>query len=250
VSCLYLAPGLARAPQPVGGPRPHAEPAPNPSLTALATASMSTSPQPPAPTALPEPAETTEAPRERVQTAAARSTTPRRPATPGGTPFDPARSDDAVAPAPVSEVTSAAVTPDRLTLRWPPASDNVGVVSYRVLLNGYEVASTPTTHATVRWFNDDARDHIVQVRALDAAGNESLASPSLLVARPTPSPSPSPTPDPSTEPDPSVSPNPEPTPSASPTEPSQEIPDSSEPDEGEEPTVTTSPQPVPSAGDR
>jgi hypothetical protein len=148
----------------------------------------------------------------------------------------------------VTEVTSAAVTPDRLTLHWPPASDNVGVVSYRVLLNGYEVASTPATHATVRWFNDDARDHIVQVRALDAAGNESPASPSLLVARPTPSPSPSSSP--STEPDPSDSPTPEPTPSASPTEPSQEIPESSEPAKGEEPTVTTSPQPVPSAGAR
>jgi hypothetical protein len=215
-----------------------------------ATASMSTSPEPPAPTPVPEPAETTEPPHDRFQTTDARSTTPRRPAGPGGTPFDPARADDAVAPAPVSEVTSAAVTPDRLTLRWPPASDNVGVVSYRVLLNGYEVASTPATHATVRWFNDDAREHIVQVRALDAAGNESPASPSLLVARPTPSPSPSPTPDPSTEPDPSGSPAPEPTPSASPTEPSQEIPGSSEPDEGEEPTVTTSPRPVSSAGER
>jgi hypothetical protein len=135
------------------------------------------------------------------------------------------------------------VTPDRLTLRWPATNDNVGVVSYHVLLNGYEVATTPATHATVRWFNDDARDHIVQVRAVDAAGNESSASPGLLVARPTPEPSPSPTP--STTPDPSVSPSPDPVPSPSATGPSGEIPQTSTPDKGEESAMPASPQPVP-----
>jgi hypothetical protein len=249
VGCLYLVPGIARAPQPVDGPRPRTEPAAVPSVTAVATTSTSSSPEPRARTVGPEPAATTEAPRDPVQTTAARSTTARRPANPDATPFDPAR-DDAVAPAPVGEVTSAALTPDRLTLRWPAASDNVGVVRYRVLLNGFEVASTPATHATVRWFNDDAREHVVQVRALDAAGNESPASPSLLVSRPTPSPSPSPTPAPSTEPDPSVSPSPEPEPSASATEPSGEIPENSTPDEAQEPTMTPSPQPLPSAGVR
>jgi hypothetical protein len=213
----------------------------------MPTASISTSSRSGAPTTSPQPAGTAEPPRDRVEATAAPSTTARRPSNPGATAFDPTISDDAVAPAPVTEVTSGDVTPDRLTLRWPAASDNVGVASYRVLLNGYEVASTPATHATVRWFNDDARDHIVQVRALDAAGNESPASPSLLVARPTPSPSPSPTPAPSTDPGPSDSPTPEPTPSASVTEPSHEIPESSDPDEAEEPSVTPAPQPHPSA---
>ena len=53
--------------------------------------------------------------------------------------------------------------------------------------------TTPTTSATVRWFNDDTRQQVVQVRAVDAAGNESASSPNLLVERPTPRPTPTPT---------------------------------------------------------
>jgi hypothetical protein len=254
VSCLYLLPGLARSPHQVGDPRPLGGPTPDPSVTSAATDPTSTSASSRARTA-PEPARSTRPPRVRVQPTAARSTMARRPSAPAATPFDPARSDDALAPAPVAVVTSSAVTPDRLTVRWPAARDNVGVVRYRVLLNGYEVASTPVTHATVRWFNDDASQHVIQVRALDAAGNEGTASPALLVARPTPSPTPSsasPSPSPTAAVEPSSSPtaSPSPTPSPSPNEPGAASIASSTPDHGEEPPVTPSPQPTPSVGAR
>ena len=133
-----------------------------------------------------------------------------------------------------------------MTLRWPPASDNVGVVGYRVLLNGYEVTTTPTTHATIRWFNDDARDQVVQVRALDAAGNQSPASPSLVVERPTPAPTPTGTPTPSTRPDPTARPTPQPTPTPSATEPSRDASAGGPVEHGQERPVNPSPSTRPS----
>ena len=70
------------------------------------------------------------------------------------------------------------------------------MIGYRIWLNGYEVASTAETQATVRWFNDDAGQHVVQVKAVDAAGNQSTSSPTLLITRPSTEPAPTPTPTP------------------------------------------------------
>ena len=78
---------------------------------------------------------------------------------------------------------------ERLTVTWPEAGDDTGVVSYRVWLNGFFVLSTQQPRASLHWFNDSST-HVVQVRALDAAGNEGATSPTLLVVRPTPSPAP------------------------------------------------------------
>ena len=75
-------------------------------------------------------------------------------------------------------------------MTWSAATDNVGVVGYKIWLNGFQVASTAETHAELRWFNDDATQHVVQVRALDAAGNQSMSSPTFVVTRPTPAPTP------------------------------------------------------------
>jgi hypothetical protein len=44
------------------------------------------------------------------------------------------------------------------------------VIGYRIWLNGYEVATTAQTRATLRWFNDDEGQHVVQIKAIDAAG--------------------------------------------------------------------------------
>ena len=56
----------------------------------------------------------------------------------------------------MAEIDASNVTTRRLTVSWPAASDNVGVIGYRIWLNGFEVATTTETRAQLRWFNDDA----------------------------------------------------------------------------------------------
>ncbi len=85
-------------------------------------------------------------------------------------------------------------TADQLQLVWAPAIDDVGVIRYRIWLDGYDVKTTVETAAVLDWFNDDSAQHVVQVRAVDAAGNMSEAPATLLVIRPTPAPPPTPEP--------------------------------------------------------
>ena len=94
------------------------------------------------------------------------------------------------------------MTADELSLSWPAASDNRRVIGYRIWLNGYEVATTAETRATLRWFNDDEGQHVVQIKAIDAAGNQSETWSTLLVTRPSPEPTEAPpsTTQPTTEP--------------------------------------------------
>ena len=87
----------------------------------------------------------------------------------------------------VGRLSVTRVDDERLTVTWPAATDDVGVVAYQVWLNGFLVASTPQARASLPWFNDSTT-HVVQVRALDAVGNEGASSPTLLVVRPSPSP--------------------------------------------------------------
>jgi hypothetical protein len=108
---------------------------------------------------------------------------PRRAAA-GATATDPNDTSDKTRPDPVSDLEVVDVTRDTVTLSWRPARDNVGVVGYGVWLNGFRVATTSKVRAKVDLFNDDLAEHVVQVRALDAAGNEGDASASMLVARP------------------------------------------------------------------
>jgi hypothetical protein len=114
---------------------------------------------------------------------------------------------DADPPQPVAEIEASKVTTRRLTISWPAASDNVGVIGYRVWLNGFEVATTAETRARLRWFNADSGQHVVQIRALDAAGNQSQSSPTLVVTRPSPEPTATPTPEPSNSPTPTGEPS-------------------------------------------
>ncbi len=112
---------------------------------------------------------------------------------------------DRTRPSPVTELSVDRVTPETVSLHWAPTRDDEGAVSYRVWLNGYEVAATTDSRATVEWFNDDTDQHVLQVRALDDAGNVSEASRSLLVSRPDTAPSA--TSAPSTEPSIGLSPD-------------------------------------------
>jgi len=213
VGALYLAPSTARSPDQVGGPTVSDEP------TQVFTSGSST--RAPGPGASP------------IGAAGGTATGSTRPSAmptsidygPGGgqrrpvrgaTAYDPKNNDDVEAPTAVESIRPAKVTKGKLSLTWAPASDNVAVVSYRVLLNGFPVATTKQTHAEVSWFNDDVGQHVVQVRAVDRRGNESQSSPTLVVTRPstdpaTPSAEPSPTtapPEPTSPPEPTVTPEP------------------------------------------
>ena len=114
---------------------------------------------------------------------------------------------DSSPPQPVADIEASKVTAHRLTVSWPAASDNVGVIGYRVWLNGFEVATTAETQARLHWFNEDSGRHVVQIRAIDAAGNESETSPTLVVTRPSSEPTETPTPEPSESPAPTSEPS-------------------------------------------
>jgi len=84
-------------------------------------------------------------------------------------PPAPAR-DDAPPTAPAALASDAA--PGKVTLRWEPAADDVGVVGYEVLRAGQlvaQVAGTTAAEAGLR----AGRAHCYLVRAIDAAGNRS-----------------------------------------------------------------------------
>jgi hypothetical protein len=130
------------------------------------------------------------------------------------------------------------VTADELSLSWPAATDNRRVIGYRIWLNGYEVATTAETRATLRWFNDDEGQHVVQIKAIDAAGNQSKTWSTLLVTRPSPEPTePPPT---TTKPTPTLEPTPTPTPepSESPSVQLEAKPTTSAPKPAPQPTTT------------
>ena len=116
-------------------------------------------------------------------------------------------SKDFEPPQPVADIEPLKVTPKQLTIDWSAATDNVGVIGYRIWLNGFEVATTAETRARLRWFNDDSGQHVVQIRAVDAAGNQSRSSPPLVVTRPSTEPTDTPTPEPPDSPTPSDEPS-------------------------------------------
>jgi hypothetical protein len=103
----------------------------------------------------------------------------------GATAAVPGRDEDP--PAAVGRLTVLSSDPDSVTVSWPATDDDDGVAGYRVLLNGFFVLATQKTRATLTWFND-SNTHVIQVRALDVAGNEGPSSPTLLVTRPVPDP--------------------------------------------------------------
>ena len=61
---------------------------------------------------------------------------------------------------------------------WPSSTDNVGVTGYRIFRDGVQLATVQTTYFTDSGLLP-ASTHTYQVRAVDAAGNQSVASPTL-----------------------------------------------------------------------
>ena len=229
VGCLYLVPSVARSPDAISSRGSDDQPISRPSPTFKAVAVRSTGQGMPAieEGRLPgeEPTATTTAAITQSQidseqaessrrekdsesgfassedgTAAAQAApTPRHQPT-GATAFDPQqkKSDD-TPPDPVRGIRFGPITPDDLTVRWLASDDDTAVVGYQVWLDGFRVATTADTHVTVSWFNDDLAQHVVQVKAFDAAGNLSRTTEIVLVSRPSPEPSAtaSPSPEPS-----------------------------------------------------
>src|SRR4249919_3135737 len=231
VGALYMVPSVARSPEQVRLSEASDEPTSSPAGPRLGK-----TPQSPATTGNPDsvpegddqPVETTSgsqpsATHSKRQTDAADRTTQRANAA------GPKEIKDSEPPQPVAEIESSNVTTRRLTVSWPAASDNVGVIGYRIWLNGFEVATTTETRAQLRWFNDDSGQHVVQIRALDAAGNQSLSSPTLVVTRPSPEPTATPTPEPSDSPTPTGEPSEHSHPDAQSPEPPSAPPTDDEP---------------------
>lgn len=208
VASLYLAPSVARSPDQAGSGVSDDRPISRPPTTAKPVAVQSAGqaiPYARAETSLAtEPADSTDEPTSSSQTESKPKPQPQpqpQPSRSGATAFDPKEKDrDDTPPDPVGGIRFGRVTPTELTVRWAPANDDTGVVGYRLWLDGFVVATTADTEVTVKWFNDDMGQHVIQLKALDAAGNLSEAAQSVLVARPTPEPAPEPTPEPTGEP--------------------------------------------------
>jgi hypothetical protein len=208
VGSLYLVPGIARSPEQIRhsganvdppnsaiGVRP-AKPQESASSTGDRTSIPGDDGEPAKTAAGARPSQPMATPTDSSEDADGRSS--RKARTPQSK-----SSKDSEPPQPVTDIEPSKITPQQLTVSWPAASDNVGVIGYRIWLNGFEVATTAETNARVRWFNDDSGQYVVQIRAIDAAGNQSRSSPTLVVTRPTPEPTDTPMPEPSDSPRPS-----------------------------------------------
>jgi hypothetical protein len=216
VGGLYLVPSVATPPQQVSIQQAADEPQPRPSDSAKVRL-----PQSGATGEASQPVEVEARESDPTQPAAGNPPPAAEPTQPSASPtsvgrtaYDPADTPDAEPPSSVPTITPAEVTDDTLSLTWPAATDNKRVIGYRIWLNGYEVATTAETQVKLRWFNDDDGQGVVQVKAIDAAGNQSTSWTTLLVTRPSPGPevSQTPTPTTTTSPDPTSSPTPTETP--------------------------------------
>jgi hypothetical protein len=194
VGSLYLVPSIARSPEQIGVPKATDVPA-----SQSVGAQPDTSPQSASPnkgrdslTGSGDDRSSATQPTTKplTETPERRDGDKGRPTRkPTDRPKDP---KDSQPPEPVADIEPSAVTEDRLSLKWRASDDNVGVIGYRIWLNGFEVATTAETWAKLHWFNDDSRQHVVQIRAVDAAGNQSRSSPTLVLTRPSPEPTPTP----------------------------------------------------------
>jgi chitodextrinase len=76
----------------------------------------------------------------------------------------------------------AVVNPDAsVDLTWTASTDNVGVTEYLVYRNGVVILTVPGADTTVNLPDLGPGAHWLQVRALDAAGNQSFKTPPVRV---------------------------------------------------------------------
>ncbi len=82
-------------------------------------------------------------------------------------------------PGDLAAAVDAEVDPNDVTLTWTPSIDDVGVTEYQILRNGTEIGRTPD--ATFLVIDAPDGDSWFQVRAFDAAGNESFKTSPLRI---------------------------------------------------------------------
>jgi chitodextrinase len=87
---------------------------------------------------------------------------------------------DATPPTPPTGLSAPSRTAGSVDLQWSPATDDVGVVGYEVLVDDVVVGTTATTTFTVGDLAPST-SYSVRVRALDAAENRSAPSDPLVV---------------------------------------------------------------------
>lgn len=76
-------------------------------------------------------------------------------------------------------------TTTALAVTWAPSTDNVGVVSYDVFLEGAKAGATATTSFAFGGLQCD-RNYSIGVRAVDGAGNASVQATALISTAPCP----------------------------------------------------------------
>ena len=86
---------------------------------------------------------------------------------------------DTQAPTTPRDLAANVLDDGRVRLTWTASTDDVGVVEYIVFRNGVEIQRRTNTAWNVP--APGPGDHYYQVRAVDAAGNESFKTPSTLV---------------------------------------------------------------------
>ncbi len=86
---------------------------------------------------------------------------------------------DTQSPSAPGDLAVSVLDDDTVDVSWSASSDNVGVVSYRVLRNDVEVALVPGTDTAVNLSTLGFGTHFIAVEALDQAGNVSVRTPSL-----------------------------------------------------------------------
>ena len=177
VGCLYLVPSVARSPDGTGSQVADDQPIPPPATLSPVLA-QSTGPavtdnvesralrqQPDASTTKPQEitgSDSGSGPQTtwRHHTTSSNNTAPspgpatsqdgtaqlRQPSPSGATAFDPKeKKSDETAPDPVRGIKFGPINPDDLTVRWAAGNDDIGVVGYRVWLDGFLVATTTET---------------------------------------------------------------------------------------------------------
>ena len=102
---------------------------------------------------------------------------------------DPATtmSTDTIPPQPPTTLTATAVSETRIDLSWSGASDNLGVTGYQIFRNGSStpvasVGASPTSYSDTGLTANTTYSYTV--KAVDASGNTSVASPSASATTP------------------------------------------------------------------
>ncbi len=88
--------------------------------------------------------------------------------------------NDTTRPSTPTDLTVDVALDDTLHVSWTASTDNVGVVGYRVLRNGAQVATTDGATTAIN-LDLGAGMHYIQVQAFDAAGNESYKTSPVFV---------------------------------------------------------------------